>query len=181
MLHATRSTAGFILFACLLASGAALAQAPALAPQLEPLRPMLERTWQSTFKNSTPEKPVIDVARWERALNGKAVRVLHSINDGAYGGETLIFWDEKKQTVAYHYFTTAGFVTMGSMRFENGKILSHESVSGSAGGITEVRGSSEIGSDGKLSVKTEYLKDGQWQPGREATYQEAPNAKVLFK
>src|SRR5262245_6468739 len=85
------------------------ADQPALEPGLEPLRPLLEKTWKGAFKNSTPEKPVVDVMRWERALNGKAVRLLHSVNDGAYGGETIITWDARKEQVTYHYFTTAGF------------------------------------------------------------------------
>ncbi|HTG43029.1 MAG TPA: hypothetical protein VK633_00735, partial [Verrucomicrobiae bacterium] len=68
-----------------------LASAPAAEPgkldeHLESLRPFIGKTWRGEFKNSKPEKPTIDVAHWERALNGKAVRVLHSINDGYYGG-----------------------------------------------------------------------------------------------
>src|SRR5215510_11921124 len=85
------------------------AEAPSLDPHLEPLRPLLQKTWKGSFKNSRPDKPTVDVMHWERALNGRAVRVLHSINDGSYGGETLFRWDELKQAVTYHYFTTAGF------------------------------------------------------------------------
>lgn len=62
----------------------AFADQPTLDPHLEPLRPLLDTTWKATFPNSTPEKPIVDVARWERALNGKAIRILHSINDGTY-------------------------------------------------------------------------------------------------
>ena len=54
-----------------------------LAEQLKPFAPLLGKTWKGEFKNSTPEKPLFDVARWVRALNGKAVRVLHSVYDGA--------------------------------------------------------------------------------------------------
>jgi hypothetical protein len=154
---------------------------PSLHPQLEPLRPLLEKSWKGEFKNSTPEKPIVDIMRWERALNGKGVRVLHSINDGAYGGETIFMWDEKKQAVTYHYFTTAGFMTIGTMSFKDGKLVSHEVVTGSAGGVTEVRATSEFLPDGTFLVKTEHQKDGQWHPGREVTYREDPAAKVVFK
>ena len=157
------------------------ADSPALDPHLEPLRPWLGKTWKGEFKNSTPDKPVVDVARWERALNGKAIRVLHSINDGVYGGESLVMWDEEKKAVTYHYFTTAGFRTTGTMTFKDGKVLSHEKVTGSANGVTEVRGTHELRSDGKLYVKTEYLKNGEWTPGREATYHEDSKASVVFK
>src|SRR6185369_10383278 len=63
------------------------ADQPSLKSHLEPFRPLIEKTWKGAFKNS--KKPTTDVMRWERALNGKAIRVLHSVNDGSYGGETI--------------------------------------------------------------------------------------------
>ena len=155
-----------------------------LAPELEPLRPLLGKTWRGEFKNSTPEKPVVDVVRWERVLNGKAVRSLHSINDGAYGGETIYRWDADKKAVTYHYFTTAGFMTTGTINFKDGKFITHEVVSndtGGAGGIKEVRSTSELQTNGVFRVKTEHLKDNEWRPGRETEYKEDSTAKVLFK
>jgi hypothetical protein len=157
------------------------AESGSLDPQLEPLRPLLGKTWKGTFKSSTPDKPVIDISNWERALNGKAVRILHSINQGAYGGESIVFWDKEKQAVCYHYFTTGGFMTMGTIKIEGEKIVTHEKVSGNAGGATEVRGTHELKKDGKLYVKTEHLVGGEWKPGRETVYEEDPSAKVVFK
>ena len=166
-----------------MAANVAAADGPTLDPNLEPLRPLLEKTWKqvSELKSGATNKPAIDVARWERALNGKAVRILHSINDGAYGGESIVMWDAAKQAVIYHYFTTATFTTKGTMTFKDGKIFTHEAVSGNAGGITEVRGEFEIRKDGTYHVKAEHLKDGKWSVGREATYREDAAAKVVFK
>jgi hypothetical protein len=166
-------------FCAALAAGAETTDS--LDSNLEPLRPLINKTWKGEFKNSKPDKPVVDVARWERALNGKAVRMLHSINDGVYGGETLFVWDEKKKAVAYYYFTTAGFMTIGTLTVKDAKIITSESVSGSADGVTEVRGTSEIRTDGTFYVKTEYLKNGQWVPGHEVAYREAPEARVVFR
>jgi len=165
------------------ASNVVGADSPTLDPHLEVLRPLLEKTWKqvSEAKPGSTNKPALDVARWERALNGKAVRILHSINDGVYGGESIVMWDAAKQAVTYHYFTTATFTTEGTMTFKDGKIITHEIVSGNAGGITEVRGEFEIRSDGTYHVKAEHLKDGTWSPGREATYREDATAKVVFK
>lgn len=154
---------------------------PSLDPHLEPLRPWLGKTWKGQFKNSTPEKPVVDVSHWERALNGKAVRMVHSINDGAYGGESIIMWDAQKQVVSYHYFTTAGFTTTGTMTFKEGKILTDEIVTGNAGGVTEVRGTTEMRPDGTFIVKTEHRKGDEWTSGRETAYREDASAKVVFK
>ncbi len=80
-----------------------------LEPHLAALRPLVGKTWRGVFPNSKPDKPVVDVSRFEIALNGQAVRSLHSINDGEYGGETLMVWDKEKQAVVYYYFTTGGF------------------------------------------------------------------------
>jgi len=154
---------------------------PTLNSHLEPLRPLLDKTWKGVFEGSKPEKPTVDVARWERALNGQAVRVLHSINQGAYGGETLFVWNEKSQVVEYFYFTTAGYMTSGTLEVKNGKIETREQVRGDAGGVTEVRGTSEILPGGKFHVKAEYLKSGQWTLGHEVTYQEDPSSEVVFK
>jgi hypothetical protein len=159
----------------------AAADQNALNPHLEPLRPLLGKTWQATFKNSTPEKPTIDMEHWERALNGQAVRVLHSINDGVYGGETIFIWDEQRQIIAYYYFTTEGFMTSGTLEVKDGKFITHEDVKGNANGVTEVRATSELLPDGKFHVKAEYFKNGQWGLGHEATYEETPTARVVFK
>jgi hypothetical protein len=160
---------------------ASAAEEPKLDSRLEPLRGFLGKTWKGHFKNSTPEKPVVDVARWERALNGKAVRILHSVNDGAYGGETIVRWDSTREAVRYHYFTTAGFRTTGTMTFKDGKIFTHEVITGGTSSVTEVKGTTELRPDGTFIVKTEHLKGGEWTPGRETTYREDPAAKVVFQ
>lgn len=46
----------------------------------------------------------VDIQRWELALNGQAVRILHSINDGEYGGESLLVWDRDRRSLVFHYF-----------------------------------------------------------------------------
>ena len=153
----------------------------ALDPNLEPLRPWLGKTWKSDSAESAKAKTPVDIARWERALNGKAVRILHSLDRGTYGGETIVMWDEKRKSVVYHYFTTAGFMTTGTMQFQGGKIISNETVSGDAGGVTEVRGTTEMEADGTFRVRTEYQKGGQWQPARDNTYREDSGAAVVFE
>jgi hypothetical protein len=177
-------TASMLILTAILAKGLALTATepqPALNPHFEALRPLLGKTWKGIFEGSKPDKPTIDVSRWERALNGQAVRVLHSINQGAYGGETLFIWNEKEQRIEYFYFTTGGFMTTGTMQAKDGKIETREQVKGDAGGVTEVRGTSEIQPEGTFHVKAEYLKNGQWTLGHEVTYKEDPAGQVVFK
>jgi hypothetical protein len=162
----------------------AVSVAPAAAemnPRFEPLRPLLGKTWRGVFPSSTPEKPVVDVSRFELVLNGQAVRNLHSINGGDYGGESLIVWDKAKDSLVYHYFTTAGFYTTGTMRAEGGALVGHETVTGDADGITEVKSESRVLADGRLRVVTQYLKKGQWVEGRDMHYVEDKDAVVRFK
>ena len=154
---------------------------PTLNSHLEPLRPLLGKTWKGVFEGSKPEKSTVDMSRWERALNGQAVRVLHSINQGIYGGETLFVWNEKNQVVEYFYFTTAGYMTTGTMLVRNGRIETREVVKGDSDGVTEVRATSEIQPQGSFHVKAEYLKKGEWTPGHEVTYREDPKGEVVFK
>lgn len=163
------------------ATGAWAADKPSFDEHLEPFRSFLGKTWRGEFKESTPEKPQVDVSRWERALNGKAIRIVHSINNGVYGGESIILWDEKKKSLVFYYFTTAGFYTTGTMTFKDARITSHETVTGSAEGVTEVKATSELRPDGTMHTKSEYLKEGKWVPGHEVTYKEDPKAEVVFK
>jgi hypothetical protein len=173
-------TATTLLAAALLA-GASSAVAVDMSPHLQPLAHLVGKTWRGTVSPPGAAKPATDVSRFELALNGQAVRNRHSIDDGAYGGETFILWEEARQSLVYYYFTTAGFYTTGTMSVEDGAIVSHEIVKGSAGGVAEVKATSRLLPDGRLHVKSRYLKNGVWEDGRETYYALDPTAVVRFK
>ena len=171
--------ASVILFSLLVVSAAA-GEGTNLVKALEPVRPFLG-TWKGHFKNSTPEKPNFDVQRWERALNGRAVRILHSVNNGSYGGETIIVANPKTSALEFSYFTTAGFYTRGTIEFQEKKMITREEVTGNDNGITQVKATTELLPNGKMRVRTQYYKKDVWEDGRDMTYEEAPGAQVLFK
>ena len=152
-----------------------------LNEHLEPFRPFLGKTWRGELKEPGATTVKIDVARWERALNGEAIRTLHSVDDGAYGGESIIIWDATQKKLIYFYFTTAGFRTTGFFLLEGKQFVAEEEVTGSAQGITKVRSISEIREDGAMVNKSEYFKDGKWVPGHERVYREDPRAEVRFR
>lgn len=152
-----------------------------LIAELKQFEPFIGKTYKGIHANSTPEKPVIDISRWERHLNGNAVRIEHSINDGEYGGETIIFWDKQAQNIRYFYFTTAGFFTEADVSFDGKVMISREKVTGNKNGITEVKAKAWIMEDGSMKTESEYLKNGQWVKGHSAIYTEAPEEKVIFK
>ncbi len=154
---------------------------PALHEQLKVFEPLLGKTFRGEFANSTPDKPKFDVARWERAMNGQAIRILHSVNDGEYGGETILMWEPSKKSISYWYFTTAGFHTEGTMDVNGREWTSTEKVVGNANGITEVQATSKLNDASELTVSSKYLSNGQWEKGHEIQYKSAPDAKVVFK
>lgn len=173
------SVTAIVLFIIL--SGAAFAQNE-LSEHLKVLQPFIGKTWKGELKSAGQEKPSYDVSRWERALNGQAVRILHSISDGEYGGESIITWDDQKKSLVYYYFTTGGFYTHGAMTIENNKLAFHEYVKGEEGSsVTEVKGTGELTADGKLINKSQYMKDGKWVEGHAVVYAEDPTAQVIFK
>ncbi|MFN6263617.1 MAG: hypothetical protein ACK4XG_12495 [Chromatiaceae bacterium] len=174
----------YIFSACCLLLGllgSAQAAPESLSAELEPLRPYVGKTWRGVL--SEPGKPEqIDISHWERALNGTAVKISHSVNQGEYGGETTVFFDKKLNQLRYYYFTTAGFYTHGTMQFDakTGILAAQEQVENNTNGITAVRSSSSVVA-GQLKVSAEYLQHGKWVAGHSAIYTEAPDAKVEFK
>lgn len=169
-----------ILLAILAVSSAPASVAPA-SDALAPLAPYVGKTWRGELSEPGSDAPKIDISQWEWALNGKAIRILHSINDGEYGGETLIFEDPEKGGLVFYYFTTAGFYTQGTVEIEDGKFVSHETVHATAEGVTEVRAMAEILPDGRLRSTSQYKRNGEWSEGHSAVYREAPGAKVVFR
>lgn len=145
----------------------------------EPLR-MFSKfigTWESTFAMMDGNPHVVDVAVWERALNGKAIRSLHSINDGMYGGEMLMFWDKELNSLVFYYFTTADFYTKGTIEVVNeNSFIAYEDVSGSDDGISKVKSTSTL-INGNIKVTTAYLKHGKWTEPEARTY--TPSTKTV--
>ena len=110
-----------------------------LSEHLKQFKPYIGKTFKGEFANSTKEKPVFDISYWERILNGMAIKITHSVNEGEYGGISIITWDENKSSLVSSYFTTTGFTTNALMHFEDGKLISLEDVIGNENGITKVK------------------------------------------
>ncbi|SNY55779.1 hypothetical protein SAMN06297280_2973 [Arsukibacterium tuosuense] len=173
----------FFMLCCLFAGIAAAVEPPKLHPQLEVFRPYLGQYWQGDLAQPGSEKPAIDLSHWSRALNGQAIKTVHSINDGEYGGESFIFWDDTKKSLAYYYFTTAGFYTHGTMQVnpQSGEITALENVENNQNGITQVKSHSKLMPDGSLQVRSSYLQNEQWVDGHSALYQPVAPQEIIFK
>jgi len=154
-------------------------ESPTLAKELQALEPFIGKTWKGAFKHA--EKPTFDISKWERALNGKAVRILHSVNEGEYGGETIMMWNSESKQIEFTYFTTAGFFTKGTVTVEKEKLITREQVTGNANGISEVKAVTEFTPEGKLRVRADYMKEAKSVGGHEIDYEKSPESKVIFK
>ena len=131
-------------------------------------------TWKAEFADGTH-----DVSQHEWILGGKAIRIMHSINDGDYGGEALVQWNAKKQAITYQYVTTATFYTEGKITPTENGFDAHEIVHGNMDDITETRAGYTM-RDGEIHVWSQFLKDGEWTEKSQATYIKTPDAKVRF-
>ena len=115
---------------------------------------------------------VADIQSWDWALGGAGLSIVHALEDGSYGGETLIYQDGESDDLVYVYVTNAGFRTEGSFVLnEDGSWSAEEAVTGHDT-ITRVRSTGEERSDGTLLMISEYLSDGDWTPGHRFIYRE---------
>ena len=143
-----------------------------LSEQLKPFENFIGKTFKGEFSHSTPDNPFFDVQHWESVLNGQGIRITHSVNNGEYGGESMIMWDAELSSLKSWYFTTAGFYTQATVITEDDKISYIEKVVGNKNGITEVKAIVQLLPNGDLHSKTQYFQNEKWVDGHEIYYKE---------
>ena len=152
-----------------------------LSNHLKGLDPFIGKTFKGTFINSKPEKPNIDIKKWDRALNGNAVRITNSVNNGEYGGERLILWDPEQESLISWYFSTAGIISNSFVKIEKNKLISIEDVSNNENGILKTKTIYFLKKNGKLIYKIKYFMNNMWVDGYEMIYELDSKAEVIFK
>jgi hypothetical protein len=160
-----------------LAQSTAVPEAAAGRAAYAPFEPLIGRTWRGV---SIGPDAVEDVQRWEWALGGHAVRIVHSVNAGAYAGETLVFRDPATEGYVFHYFTTGGFHTTGVIVPTGpGAYRVSETVSG-GDWIREVGSTAELGEDGVLRVRSRFRTDDGWSEAGGFDYVEDGAAVLIL-
>ena len=172
---------GLLFFLCISCQNTDQNMYTNISEHLKSFEPYIGKTFKGEFSNSTPEKPVYDISHWERALNGNAIRIMHSVNNGEYGGESIVMWDTKKESLVSWYFTTAGFYSEAILHFEDEKLISVEDVTGNENGITKVKSEINLLPNGQLVNSSMYLMNGNWVDGHKIHYKEVADAQVIFK
>ena len=77
-----------------------------LSEHLKPLQSYIGKTFKGEFADSIPANLTYDIQHWERALNGNAIKITHSVNNGEYGGESMIKGgckSRKSSILVFHY------------------------------------------------------------------------------
>ncbi len=138
-----------------------------------PFEHLIGKSWRGT---GVPDASVVDVQKWEWAVGGHAVRVVHSVGDGAYAGETVIFRDKDSGAYVFHYFTSGGFHTTGTMRpIGPGAFEVEETVHG-LDGFAPLRSTIVMGEDGVNRSRGFQQQNGEWVEKGGFDYREAPGA-----
>ncbi|MDA8622041.1 hypothetical protein N9L48_05270 [Psychrosphaera sp.] len=139
--------------------------------------------WTAEFSAQAGQPSVTDVTLFEKVLNGNGLKTTHSINEGVYGGESIIFWNNKTNRLEFYYFTTANFFTSGWMEFINeNTFVAYENVTGestTSQGISQVKSTSTLNGD-SMTVSTSYFKNGEWTDDAKRIYTRT-NKNVVFK
>lgn len=147
----------------------------------EPMAPFAKLAGKSWRGEGTgPDgKPVIDIARYEMILGGRAFQSTHKLENADYGGRTIIFYDEGAKKYVFHYFTTAGFHTTGELTLTDTGFISVEKVEGHAV-YAEVRGEAVIGEKEMRVASQHVTHDGTVSEGGGFVYREIADPGPLF-
>lgn len=145
---------------------------------MAPFAPFAGKTMRGEWTDDNGER-LVDIAKWELILNGRALQSTHRLEGGDYGGRTIFFFDEGAKKYIYHYFTTAGFHTTGSAEFVDGALVTEETVEGHAT-IGSVRSKAIFGGD-EMRADVVYVgKDGAETSGGSRVYKVIDDPGPLF-
>lgn len=160
---------------------ATVAPAAVEIPAYEPMAvfaPFAGKAFRGEWSDPDGTK-VVDVAKWELILNGRALQSTHRLEGKDYGGRTIFFYDEGAKNYVFHYFTTAGFHTTGAAQFVDGGLVAEEKVEGHET-IGSVRSKVTFNPD-EILVDVVYVgKDGSETPGGSRIYKPIADPGRLF-
>ena len=140
-------------------SSPAEAATPSAASQaLAAFDPLIGKTWRGASLNAVD---AIDEVRFERILNGHAIRSTHSVNGGVYAGETLITWDAAQNRLVSFYATTGGFYTTGTIVVRGPGAFDFDQVVHGLPDLPGVRATTSF-ENGVYRIRSRHLIKGEW-------------------
>jgi len=132
-----------------------------LGDNLAILGPFIGETFVGHYSNPE-DSHYVHVVTFEPILDGQAVRMSKTVDELSFAMETLYYWDEERQQVAFLSTTNKGQVSRGVVLPDNGRVvLQGESVR--QNGNREYKQSYHVSSEGTLEDRF-FLKSGDaWQ------------------
>ena len=122
---------------------------------------------------------IVDIARYEMILGGRALQSTHRLEGGTYGGRTIFFYDEAADEYIFHYFTTTGFHTVGTIEPTQTGFKSIEAINGLAE-IAEVHSQITIDGD-RMRIESFHLNhEGDRSAGDALVYREIEDPGALY-
>lgn len=159
----------------------AAAKEPAATAAYAPMAPFAKlagTAWRGEGEGPD-SKSVADIVRYEMIIGGRAFQATHRLEDGSYGGRTIFFYDEGAKKYIFHYFTTAGFHTLGEITPTDNGFVSVEKIEGNTK-YAEVR-AEMIFENEAIRVKTTLVdKSGKASGGGDLVYHRIEDPGVLF-
>ena len=113
--------------------------------------------------------PIVDIGKGEFILGGRAFQSTHRLESGTYGGTTIFFYDEGAEAYIFHYFTTAGFHTTGTVDLTDDGFAAVEQVIGHDT-FAEVRSVMTIDGDTATVSSVHVKKNGETSQGDGMVY-----------
>lgn len=157
------------------------AQACAATTVYEPMAPFAKlagRAWRGEGTGPNGQ-PLVDIAKYEMILGGRAFQSTHKLENGTYGGRTIIFYDEGAKKYVFHYFTTAGFHTLGEITPTETGFTAVEQVQNHPE-YAEVRSEAVFGERTIRVVSSHVTHDGKTSEGDELNYEEIEDADAVL-
>ncbi len=136
------------------------------------------RSWRGEGTGPNGQ-PIVDIATYEMILGGRAFQSTHRLEDEAYGGRTIFFYDEGEKEYVFHYFTTAGFHTTGVIEPTETGFKAVETISGHPE-FAEVHSEILVESN-RLRIESFHINhEGEVSPGDALDYLEIENPGALY-
>lgn len=116
---------------------------------------------------------VADIQEWSWIDEEEpSLLIRHALEDGSYGGDTIVKKNSETGALTYVYTTTADFVTNGTFNLlDSRRWEAVEEVEGHAE-ISKVRNNGTLQNDGAFISSSEYFKNGRWVSGHAFIYRQ---------
>ena len=153
---------------------------PFLSEKIQGFEVFIGKYFKGETFNSTKTKLISEVIHFKRILNGQAIRIVHSINEGEFGGESIITWNQENNILESVYFSTGGNIKHSMVTLKENTITLVEDVSKNQNSIKKVKTTYYLNSYGQLKKETKYYINNMWIFSHNSNYTESKSSEIIF-